>query len=52
MEGTSHYAQHFPKSTTVKEDDFNENGSAGPHGDYLSLEKASKLKDHYMSHGI
>lgn len=47
-----HYAQHFPKFRTVKEDDFNNKGSAGPHGDSLSLKKASKLKDHRMSYGI
>lgn len=40
------------KCTIVREDDFHKNGSAGPHGDYLSLKKASKLKDHLMSRGI
>lgn len=44
------------KCTIVREDDFNNNGSAGPHGDYLSQKKkkneALKLKDHHMSHGI
>ena len=53
VEGRGHYAEHFPKCTSVKIDDFNKNGSAGPHGDYLSLKKKnpSKLKDHHMSHG-
>lgn len=36
MEGASYYAQHFP---IVREDDFNENSSSGPHGDYLPFKK-------------
>lgn len=52
MECASHYAHHFAKCTIVREDDFNKNGSAGPHGDYLPLKKATKLKEHHMSSGI
>lgn len=52
MEGASYYAQHFP---IVREDDFNENNSSGPHGDYLPLKKKknpTKLKEHHMTSGI
>lgn len=59
VEGASHYAVHFAKCTIVEEDDSNQNGSAGTHGDYLYLggktkktKKAPKLKDHQMSSGI
>lgn len=37
------------KCTIVREDDFNKNGSAGPHGDDVFLKEAVKLKDHHMS---
>lgn len=55
MEGASYYAQHFP---IVREDDFNdfnENSSSGPHGDYLPFKKKknpTKLKEHHMTSGI
>lgn len=41
MEGASYYAQHF---AIVREDDFNENSSSGPHGDYLPFKKKKKTQ--------